>query len=102
MVQKEEAVAVEAVREVKVEVKRSDMSREMEEHAKEAVKEAFENNGLEKDIATAVKKTLDDKYPKTTWQVICGKHFGVSVSHATKNLLFASYGQHSVLLFKSD
>lgn len=86
----------------KVVVKRSDMPRELEEEAVAAISEAFVGNKLEKDVATHLKKAMDAKYPKTSWHCIVGKHFGVSLSYSTRYLIFASRGQHSVLLFKSD
>ena len=66
------------------------------------MREAFESSETEKDTATKIKQVFEKKFPKSAWHVIVGKHFGVSITHATTNLIFLSVNQHSVLLFRSD
>ncbi len=85
-----------------ISVKQCDMSDELREECVAIVREAFAQTKLEKDAATAIKKALDEKYPKTSWHCIVGQHFAVSITHATKNLVFLSLGRQNVLLFKSE
>jgi dynein light chain LC8-type len=74
----------------------------MREAAVEVITNAVGQNSLSKDIAQAVKKDFDSKFPQTTWHCIVGRHFGVSISFATRHMIFASVGLQNVLLFKSD
>lgn len=83
-------------------IKETDMSPEMQKQVIKAVKDAMKKSKLEKDICLNVKKAFDDLYPQTTWHCIAGSHFGVSVTHATDNLVFLSVeGGMNIVLFKS-
>jgi hypothetical protein len=39
------------------------------------------NTTQQQDLAAQVKKGMDKEYPETTWHVIVGTHFGVSITH---------------------
>jgi len=86
----------------KLVVKQTDMSTEMQNKVFEAVKEALKEHKHEKDMCAYIKKKFDELHPQTTWHCIAGSHFGVSVTHATDNLMFLSVDNtRNVLLFKS-
>lgn len=54
------------------------------------------------DMAAIIKKHMDKFQPNTTWHCIVGTHFAVSISHATRHLIFLSVNNSlSVLLFRS-
>jgi dynein light chain LC8-type len=56
----------------------------------------------EKAAAVKLKKHLDDKYAKSTWHCVLGKHFAISFSHATKFCAFFTVREFNVLVFKGD
>jgi dynein light chain LC8-type len=86
-----------------IEIKQTDMSEELAKDSCALIKEECKNFTLEKDIAAAVKKKFDEKYPNTTWHCFVGNHFGVSVTHATGYLLFVCVDKvQTILLFKSQ
>ena len=65
--------------------------------------EAREKHKHEKDVATAVKKALDEAAGGGTWHVIVGAKFGCSVAHASRKMVFfkAEDAGHHVLAFQS-
>ena len=62
--------------------------------------EAFREHELEKDIATAIKRSLEDE-DSVTWHIVVGRSFGASCTHACKFLYFLKVGSHYILAFKS-
>mmetsp|Transcript_17303 Transcript_17303/g.24250 ORF Transcript_17303/g.24250 Transcript_17303/m.24250 type:complete len:107 (-) Transcript_17303:342-662(-) len=85
------------------EILRTDMDEEAAEAACAVFKEKVKEHKLEKDLAAAIKKHFDAENPNTTWHCIVGNHFGVSISHSTGFLIFASIDRTmTILLFKSQ
>ncbi len=76
------------------------MSREMEAHALKTAIDALESFNNEKDVATAIKREFDRKYP-STWHCFVGRNFGSHVTHETHNYIYFYIGQTAFLLFKS-
>ena len=74
----------------------------MQKAAIEAVRDAFSESKVQKDLAARIKKKFDSSYPNTTWHCIVGNHFAVSITHQTKYLCFLEVAGQSVLLFKSQ
>ncbi|CAN0130260.1 unnamed protein product [Heterosigma akashiwo] len=66
----------------------------------EQVDKAMNENSIEKDIATKLKRFFDEKYGGT-WHAVVGHHFGCSVTNETSHLLFMKLDQMFVLCFKS-
>ena len=62
--------------------------------------EAKEKYTHEKDIATYIKKNLDD-LGSGTWHVIVGKKFGCSVAHASQQMLNFVDNKTHILAFQS-
>jgi len=86
---------------INVHIFKTDMSDEMQKEAISIAKKAFGDSKLEKDVACNVKKSMEATYSNTTWHCIVGNHFGSSVTHQTKYLIFFQINGQSVLLFKS-
>eukprot|EP00618_Florenciella_parvula_P003072 CAMPEP_0119543452 /NCGR_PEP_ID=MMETSP1344-20130328/54123_1 /TAXON_ID=236787 /ORGANISM="Florenciella parvula, Strain CCMP2471" /LENGTH=117 /DNA_ID=CAMNT_0007587737 /DNA_START=56 /DNA_END=409 /DNA_ORIENTATION=+ len=85
----------------KITVHRMELTEEMVKKAVEKVDIAMDSNAIEKDIATAVKVEFDKEYGGT-WHCVVGRHFGCSVTHETKYLVFFQVDQMYALLFCSD
>jgi len=62
--------------------------------------DAFTEHSVEKDIATSMKRALEQEN-SGTWHVVVGRSFGASCTHACKLLYFIKLGSHFVLAFKS-
>jgi dynein light chain LC8-type len=78
----------------------ADMTKEMQDDARNFVIAAFESETQEKAIASFVKHEFQRKY-KGTWHCIVGKNFGSYVTHETKGYIYLTVGQVAVLLWKS-
>ena len=59
-----------------------------------------QERSIEKDVATLVKKTLDENLGGT-WHVVVGESFGCSVTHETKYIAFFQLGLVYFLVFRS-
>lgn len=62
--------------------------------------EAMEEYSLERDIASAVKKAMDEHFDKT-WHVIVGKSFGSYVTHEKGRFIYFYIGTLAFLVFKT-
>jgi len=60
----------------------------------------LQERSIEKDVATLVKKTLDEELTGT-WHVVVGESFGCSVTHETKFIAFFQIGLVYFLVFRS-
>jgi len=85
----------------KVKIHQMELPAEMAQKAVEKVDLLLDGNPIEKDIATAVKTEFDKEFGGT-WHCVCGRHFGCSVTHETKYLVFFQVDQMYTLLFCSD
>lgn len=81
-------------------MKACDMSPEMVTETIKTATEAFKQYSLERDRAQHIKKAFDNKYG-STWHCIVGREYGSYTSHESKNFIYFSIGDISVLLFKS-
>ena len=77
-----------------------DMEQEVQDSAKQTIIEAFDKFMEEKEIANSIRKKMDKSHEES-WNCIVGKSFGAHVVHQTNSYLFCSYGELSVLLWKS-
>eukprot|EP00656_Telonema_subtile_P049142 TRINITY_DN6036_c0_g1_i1.p1 TRINITY_DN6036_c0_g1~~TRINITY_DN6036_c0_g1_i1.p1 ORF type:complete len:115 (+),score=19.72 TRINITY_DN6036_c0_g1_i1:75-419(+) len=78
----------------------ADLPKEMVDEARISVLTAFETESQERAIATHVKREFEKKHGGL-WYCIEGKNFGAYESHETKRYIYLTYGQWSVLLWKS-
>ncbi|CAD2222511.1 dynein light chain LC8-type [Angomonas deanei] len=78
----------------------ADMPKEMIEEARQIIIEAFEAESQESAVATVVKREFMKKY-KGVWHCVVGKNFGSYVTHEMKGYIHLTWGQMSVLLWKS-
>lgn len=68
---------------------------------------AFDKHTQYKDIAQAIKKDYDKKYPSSgkatdgVYHVVVGKHFGASFSHETSFYIHLKVDLNNVIIFKS-
>ncbi|KAJ0979782.1 hypothetical protein J5N97_015256 [Dioscorea zingiberensis] len=84
----------------KVIVKSADMKEEMQKEAIDCAIDAFEKQGVEKDVAERIKKEFDKNYGPT-WHCIVGRNFGSYVTHETNHFIYFYLDQKAILLFKS-
>ncbi|KEG12391.1 dynein light chain [Trypanosoma grayi] len=78
----------------------ADMTKDMQEDARNFVIQAFETESLENAVASFVKREFQRKY-KGVWHCVVGKNFGSYVTHETKGYIYITWGQMSVLLWKT-
>ncbi|ESS64620.1 dynein light chain [Trypanosoma cruzi Dm28c] len=78
----------------------ADMTKEMQEDARNLVIQAFETETLEYAMASFVKREFQKKY-RGLWHCVFGKNFGSFVTHETKGYIYITWGQMSILLWKS-
>lgn len=81
-------------------MKACDMAPDMVADTVKTAAEAFRLHTLERDRAQHIKKEFDRKYGNT-WHCIVGREFGSYTSHESKNFIYFSIGEISVLLFKA-
>eukprot|EP01084_Bolivina_argentea_P163217 283980_1 len=62
-------------------VKIADMPAALLSETIEIANAALDDHRLHKDVATAVKRALDEKMPRSTWHCIVGQHFGSNITH---------------------
>lgn len=78
----------------------ADMPKEMIKEVRELVILSFETYSKECTVATQIKKEMVKKY-KGIWHCIVGKNFGSFVTHEVKGYIYLTWGEVSVLLWKS-
>ncbi|KAI5952022.1 DYN2 [Candida jiufengensis] len=81
-------------------LKASDLSEEIQIKIFELADQACQTYKIEKDIATFLKKELDQIYGPT-WHVIVGKSFGSYVTHEQGYFIYFYIGELAFLIFKS-
>ena len=68
---------------------------------------AFDKHAQYKDVAQAIKKGYDLRYPSSgkatdgVYHALVGKHFGASLSHETNQYVHLKVDLHDVIVFKS-
>ncbi|KAM7280839.1 hypothetical protein ACFE04_007973 [Oxalis oulophora] len=80
------SAAMTALNSKRAVIKSADMKTDLQHEAIEIAIKAFENNGVEKDVAENIKKEFDNKYG-ATWHCIVGRNFDKAVVFATSLLL---------------
>jgi dynein light chain LC8-type len=83
-----------------VRIHRADIPPEISNKSVARINEAMDKYQIEKDMATYVKKKMDEEFGGT-WHCVVGRNFGCSITHDTKYVLFFQIDQMHVLLFKS-
>ncbi|AAZ11555.1 dynein light chain, putative [Trypanosoma equiperdum] len=78
----------------------ADMTKEMQEEARNLVIQAFETESLENGVASFVKREFQKKY-KGIWHCVVGKNFGSFVTHEMKGYIYMTWGPLSILLWKT-
>ncbi|KPA80746.1 putative dynein light chain [Leptomonas pyrrhocoris] len=78
----------------------ADMPKAMIEDAQTTVIEAFDSESLENAVATHIKHEFVKKY-KGVWHCVVGRNFGSFVSHEMKGYIYITWGQVSILLWKT-
>ncbi|ODQ62051.1 hypothetical protein WICANDRAFT_60120 [Wickerhamomyces anomalus NRRL Y-366-8] len=81
-------------------LKAQDMAEDVQAAVFELAATALEKHTVEKDIATFLKKELDEKYGHT-WHVIVGKNFGSYVTHEMGYFTYFYIGPLAFLIFKT-
>lgn len=76
------------------------MQEEVQTRIFELAADAVHSYKLEKEIATFLKKELDQLYGPT-WHVIVGKSFGSYVTHEQGYFVYFYIGELAFLIFKS-
>mmetsp|Transcript_51378 Transcript_51378/g.142229 ORF Transcript_51378/g.142229 Transcript_51378/m.142229 type:complete len:113 (+) Transcript_51378:201-539(+) len=97
------AKATEEVEETKfapVTFRHVDMADEMRDFVAAAAQEAQQKFKIEKDMATHVKKKMDEK-EGGTWHAIAGQSYGVSLTHETQYLVFFTVETTNFCVFKT-
>ncbi|KAJ2484719.1 hypothetical protein EV174_002226, partial [Coemansia sp. RSA 2320] len=84
----------------KITIKSIDMPDTMRDAVTAIAVKAFEDNKVEKDIASAVKRECDKQFGPT-WHVIVGRNFGSFVTHEVGHFIYFYVDHMAVLLFKS-
>lgn len=78
----------------------SDLPQEIQAKVFELAQDAVASYTTEKDIATFLKKELDNMYGPT-WHVIAGRSFGSYVTHEQGFFAYFYLGDLAILVFKS-
>lgn len=81
-------------------LKASDLPEEIQTRIFELSAQGLEKYSVEKDLATFLKKELDQLYGPT-WHVIVGKSFGSYVTHEQGFFIYYYIGELAFLAFKS-
>lgn len=90
-----------------VQVVSSLMSLNQETEAIEVCALAVELHKNTKDMATYVKKEYEQRFPRSgkavegVFHVVCGSHFGASISHETRNYVHLRIDLFHFIIFKS-
>mmetsp|Transcript_10262 Transcript_10262/g.12252 ORF Transcript_10262/g.12252 Transcript_10262/m.12252 type:complete len:125 (-) Transcript_10262:100-474(-) len=97
-----------AFSELSINILQKKMGTDMVDDVMYEIKAAFEETKVEKDVATRLKSFFERKLEGSSWHCIVGKHFGMSITHATDNLIYftikdanAVTKPHHVVLFRS-
>ncbi|GET85740.1 dynein light chain, putative [Leishmania tarentolae] len=78
----------------------ADMPKDMIKEAQTLLIEAFETESLENAIATHIKREFVKRY-KGVWHCVVGKNFGSFVTHEMKGYIYITWGEMSILLWKT-
>lgn len=76
------------------------MSEELQNEVTKICVAALNDNDVERDVASQIKKELDITYG-TTWHVIVGKNFGSYVTHEKGHFIYFYIDTFAFLVFKT-
>ena len=82
-----------------VKVVYSEMQPEVEFEAKHVISHAFENRSNEQEMAEEIKKYMDKKC-FGGWYVVCGRNFGLDVTHEEGSFLRAQKGPLQFIIYR--
>lgn len=77
----------------------SEMEPEVEYEAKHVISHAFESRSNEQEMAEEIKKYMDKKF-FGGWFVVCGRNFGLDVTHEEGSFLRASKGPLQFIVYR--
>ena len=89
-----------SVIERRVSIKSTDMPDICQYDAIMFANQSLVNSGLDRDLASYLKKEFDRKYGPT-WHVIAGENFGSYFTHEFRQFIFFEIDDMNVLLWKS-
>ncbi|CAH2448944.1 Dynein light chain [Komagataella phaffii CBS 7435] len=81
-------------------LKAADISEDIQARVFEVAQDALQKYTLEKEIASFIKKEMDQLYGHT-WHCIVGKSFGSYVSHESGGFVYFYIGSIAFLVFKT-
>uniref|UniRef100_UPI00063C02E1 dynein light chain 1, cytoplasmic-like n=1 Tax=Odobenus rosmarus divergens TaxID=9708 RepID=UPI00063C02E1 len=81
-------------------IKNASLSEEMQQDFVECATQTLEKYNIEKNLAAHIKKEFNSEY-NPTWYCIVRRHFGVNVTHETKQFIYFYLGQVTIPQFKS-
>lgn len=82
-----------------VKITYSEMEAEIEFEAKHVINHAVENRSNEQEMAEEIKKYMDKKF-FGGWYVVCGRNFGLDVTHEEGSFLRASKGPIEFIIYR--
>uniref|UniRef100_A0A915LD48 Dynein light chain n=1 Tax=Meloidogyne javanica TaxID=6303 RepID=A0A915LD48_MELJA len=83
----------------RIEVKETDMKPNMVNQAMDIVRDGIQKHSQDKDIASFVKDTFEQRFGPT-WHCVVGRSFGSRVSYELETFVLLKANQHTVLVFK--
>nr|CDS27668.1 dynein light chain [Hymenolepis microstoma] len=81
-------------------IKNSDMSEQMQQKAVDYTKQGIDQYGIEKEVASHIKKAFDRDYGPT-WHCVVGRNFGSYVTHEANRFIYFYLKSTAVVLYKS-
>lgn len=82
-----------------VKVVYSELQPEVELEAKHVISHAVDNRSNDQEIAEEIKKYMDKKF-YGGWFVVCGRNFGLDVTHEEGSFLRASKGPIQFVIYR--
>jgi dynein light chain LC8-type len=81
-------------------VKTTFMPPDMQEFAIMAAQDAINEFTTEQEIASAIKKNFEGKWP-AVWHCFIGRNFGVYVTHESSKFIYFYIGQMGICIFST-
>ena len=77
----------------------SEMEPQVEYEAKHVINHAFESRTNQEEMAEEIKKYMDKKF-FGGWHVVCGRNFGLDVTHEEGSFIKASKGPLQFIIYR--
>ncbi|KAL7054464.1 hypothetical protein AAHC03_026081 [Spirometra sp. Aus1] len=87
--------------EVKFEIIKCDAPNEVLDFMKKQAIQAQQNCKTEQEMASYVRKRMDDNY-NSTWGCVVGQNFGSEVPYIPNSFAFFTVDKHSFLIYKAS